>query len=93
MCSQGVITSHLGLAPRGLMKVTIYHRCSAFGVYKVCSCIALFPDLDSLVQSDPSLLDEVLQQKSTERESPHMKHYHSYSSVVVTRRPDGVSLY
>lgn len=65
----------------------------AFGVYKVCSCIALFPDLDSLVQSDPSLLDEVLQQKSTERESPHMKHYHSYSSVVVTRRPDGVSLY
>ena len=70
----------------------------------VCVCVyvlffvlfcmfALFSDLDSQLQNNPSLLDEVLGQGSpSNHDPPRMEHYHSYSSVVVTRRPDGVSV-
>lgn len=47
-------------------------------------------DLDSELQDNPALLDEVLERSSGREEpSPRVEHYHSYSSVVVTQRPDG----
>ena len=47
-------------------------------------------DLDQQVEADPSLLDEYL--RGEEHPRPPVHSHSSYSSVVITRRPDGVGI-
>ena len=47
-------------------------------------------DLDQQVEADPSLLDEYLH--GEEHPRPPVHSHSSYSSVVITRRPDGVGI-
>lgn len=47
-------------------------------------------DLDQQVEADPSLLDQYL--RGEEHPRPPVHSHSSYSSVVITRRPDGVGI-
>ena len=47
-----------------------------------------FPDLDERVRRDPGLLDKVLGDEA--EDTPKSHHHSSYSSVVITTKPDGV---
>ena len=49
-------------------------------------------DLDSQVEADPALLEEFMgrDKESSPNERPRPHFHSSYSSVVITRRPDGV---
>ena len=51
-------------------------------------------DLDKQVEADPSLLDDYLRGEKDKlpdrRSRPRVHSHSSYSSVVITRRPDGV---
>ena len=46
------------------------------------------PDLDESVRKDPRLLDKYLAEDSPSQ--PKLRSHSSYSSVVITTRPDGV---
>ena len=49
------------------------------------------PDLDERIRRDPQLLDEYLKEEEGPQ-NPSKSHFHSsFSSVVITTRPDGVS--
>ena len=62
--------------------------------FKLCTT-----DLDQQVEADPSLLEKYLRGEESPRShihggeegpGPHIHSHSSYSSVVITRRPDGV---
>lgn len=47
-------------------------------------------DLDESIRKDPHLLDRYLKEESSPRQEPHLpRHHSSYTSVVITARPDG----
>lgn len=51
------------------------------------------PDLDDQVEADPSLLNQYLSEKDPVPPQPRFRSHSSYSSVVITMGPDGVSLF
>lgn len=74
--------------------------CLVVGCCYVDACFQLCTtDLDQQVEADPSLLEKYLRGEESPRShihggqespGPHIHPHSSYSSVVITRRPDGV---